>query len=101
VLRTERSGADKAVVHARAAIGFAADHDAPLFYRGEVWLQAARAFGDIGDVAAARQSVSQGIDGLRAGLAHVALEFGASFLERNPTNAALLAWQGRMALRDP
>jgi tetratricopeptide (TPR) repeat protein len=61
-------------------------------YRGEAWWLAAQVFDAAGDSAQALLALAQGTDWVRrVALPHVPDEFRDSFLQRNPSNRALLA----------
>ncbi|MEO6408870.1 MAG: AAA family ATPase [Burkholderiaceae bacterium] len=69
-------------------------------YRGEAWWLAAQVFDANGDSAEALMALAQGADWVRrVVLPEVPEEFRDSFLQRNPTNRALLAAADRRLTR--
>jgi tetratricopeptide (TPR) repeat protein len=68
------------------------------FYLPELWWIAAQAFTAVGDEAAARSAIGQGVDWIgRIALPQVPAEFRDSFLARNPINRLLLTSSTRHA----
>ncbi len=77
--------------HASAAVALSATVDLPFSYRGELWLHCAQAFLLAGDEASAHHQLRLGREWVLATAQdQVSDEFRESFLQRNPSNRALL-----------
>jgi hypothetical protein len=100
--------------HARSRAGQAAQAGAEMrelmrdmlntppvdIYRGEAWWLAAQVFDTAGDSAGALMALAQGTDWVRrVALPNVPEAFRDSFLQRNPSNHALLAAADRRLAR--
>ena len=82
---------DRAVPQIQAALRLFADYEPDNFYRAELWWVAFEVFGAANRADDARAMLAAGRQWIeRTAAEHVPAEFRASFLERNPVNAALL-----------
>jgi hypothetical protein len=78
--------------HALQALETSRDYELVTSYPGELWLHAATALMNAGDLAAGLGVLRRGVDWLQGTARdHVPAEFRDSFLRRNPTNVAITA----------
>ena len=87
-----------AVKHAHLLVEASNEVEPDDFYRGELWLTAARALAAGGQHAASRRAASEGANWVRGvAQSHVPEEFRDSFLHRNPINRDLLALASQLS----
>lgn len=87
----------RAQPHVEAALALARKHQPDTFYLPELWLVAARVFEALGRTADARRVAETGRDWVMAVHDQQVPEvFRHSFLQRNPTNHALLSLAARL-----